>query len=148
VFLGVADVTHQIRTEEVTEAAAQLSQHPEIRRALVQMQRRLANTHGVVAEGRDTGSVVFPKASYKFFLDANPHTRARRRQFELLQLYGSNPPLAQVREQLHFRDGLDRTRRVGPLVKPKGAIAIDTSRLTAAQVVRAMERHIIKGTRP
>jgi cytidylate kinase len=148
VLLGETDITHQIRTEEVTEAAAQLSQHPEIRRALVQMQRRLANTHGVVAEGRDTGSVVFPKASCKFFLDADPKIRARRRQFELLQLYGSNPPLAQVREQLHFRDGLDRTRRVGPLMKPKGATAIDTSHLTADQVVRAMEQHIVKGRRP
>ena len=106
--------------------------------------RELANRHGVVVEGRDTGSVVFPRAPYKFFLDADPAVRARRRQWELKRLYGSRSPLVQIREQLHFRDGLDRTRRVGPLVKPRGAIVLNTSRLTAIQVVRAMLRHIQK----
>ena len=142
VRLSGADVTTEIRTEEVTEAAALISQHPPVREALVKRQRELANRHGVVVEGRDTGSVVFPRAPYKFFLDADPAVRARRRQWELKRLYGSRSPLAQIREQLHFRDGLDRTRRVGPLVKPRGAIVLNTSRLTASQVVRAMLRHI------
>jgi cytidylate kinase len=138
VLLNGSDISREIRTEEVTEAAAQISQHPEVRAAMVALQRRLAARQGVVVEGRDTGSVVFPTASHKFFLDADPEVRARRRQRELERLYGSRSPLKQVREQLHFRDGLDRTRRVGPLVKPSGAITIDTTRLSAAQVVRAM----------
>lgn len=142
VRLGGADVTREIRTEEVTEAAALISQHPPVRQAMVQRQRELADRRGVVVEGRDTGSVVFPRATYKFFLDAEPAVRARRRQRELERLYGSRPPIAQIREQLHFRDGLDRHRRVGPLVKPPGAVAIDTTRRTARQVVRAMLAHI------
>jgi cytidylate kinase len=142
VTLGDRDVSKLIRTEEVTEAAAQISQHTEVRAAMVRLQRRLAARHSVVVEGRDTGSVVFPKAAFKFYLDADPHVRARRRQLELKQMYGSKPPLAQVREQLHFRDGLDRSRRVGPLVKPRGAIAIDTTHRSAPQVVQAMLRHL------
>ena len=159
VRLSGADVSTEIRTEEVTEAAALISQHPPVRQALVKRQRELANRHGVprrgsgrrreraridgvVVEGRDTGSVVFPRAPYKFFLDANPSVRARRRQRELKRLYGTRSPIVQIREQLHFRDGLDRTRRVGPLVTPRGAIVFDTSRLTAPQVVSAMLKHI------
>ena len=142
VFLKGIDVTTSIRTEEVSEAAAQVSQYPEVRTAMVSLQRQLANQHGVVVEGRDTGSVVFPHARYKFFLQADPVVRARRRALELAQLYGVRPPIVQVQEQLHFRDSLDRHRRVGPLVKPAGAITIDTSHLTAAEVVRAMLRRM------
>jgi len=170
VSLGGLDITRQIRTEEISEAAAQLSQHPEVREAMVALQRALvpppvcpaANRRGqrfsrttswatsgsprtgggVVVEGRDTGSVVFPDATCKFFLDATPTIRARRRQRELKALYGTCPPLVQVREQLHFRDGLDRSRRIGPLITPPGAIVIDTSHLTASQVVGVMLRHI------
>lgn len=145
VRLGGRDVTSEIRTEEVSEAAAQVSQDPEVRAAMVALQRRLAAQGGVVVEGRDTGSVVFPRARYKFFLDADPAVRARRRQQELERLYGSRPPLAQIQEQLHFRDGLDRHRRVGPLVKPPGAVAIDTTHRTARQVVRAMLASIRRG---
>ena len=177
VRLARVDITRRIRTEEVSEAAAQVSQYPKVRAAMVALQRRLAQrtwtdpvngvarrarpgsrdrraggagggrkrwAGGVVVEGRDTGSVVFPHAAYKFFLTADPTTRARRRQRELERLYGSRPPLTQIQEQLHFRDGLDRHRRVGPLIKPKGAVAIDTTRRTALQVVRIMLRHITK----
>ena len=138
VFVDGAEITRQIRTEEVSEFAALISQHPLVRSAMVRRQRQLAREQGVVVEGRDTGSVVFPRASHKFFLDAAPSVRARRRQEELARLYGYRLPIEQVQAQLHFRDGLDLTRRVGPLVKPRGAIVIDTSRLSAAQVVRAM----------
>ena len=158
VWLDGVDITTHIRTEEVSEAAAQVSQYPEIRAAMVTLQRRLArrpwtdprsgvSRRGVVVEGRDTGSVVFPQAPYKFFLDADPDVRARRRQQELKRLYGSRPPLAQVREQLHFRDGLDRHRRVGPLVKPAGAIAVNTTHRSAAQVVRLMLAQIAPSAR-
>ncbi|MBI3321111.1 MAG: (d)CMP kinase [Candidatus Omnitrophica bacterium] len=132
------DITGVIRSEEVSEAAAQISQHPAVRVAMVKRQRELAARHGVVVEGRDTGSVVFPNAPYKFFLTADPAVRARRRQRELARLYGTRPPLAHIEEQLHFRDGLDRSRRVGPLVQPPKAIVLDTSRLNARQVVHAM----------
>ena len=150
VELGGADVSRAIRTEEVTEAAALISQHPGVRVAMVTRQRELARQHlarasapsGVVVEGRDTGSVVFPRADVKFFLDADAAVRARRRQEELTRLYGSRTPLAQVRGQLNFRDGLDRNRRVGPLVKPSGAIAIDTTHRSAPEVVHLMLGHL------
>ena len=142
ILLDGADISREIRTEEVTESAALVSPHPAVRTAMVRRQRELADRRGVVVEGRDTGSVVFPRAAYKFFLDADPAIRARRRQQELARLYGSRTPLAQIREQLHFRDGLDRTRRVGPLVRPPGAIAINTTHRTAPQVVRTMLRHV------
>jgi len=144
VVLRGTDITKAIRTETVSEAAAQLSRHPQVRRVMVQRQRAWSRARGVVAEGRDTGSVVFPRARYKFFLDANPIVRARRRQRELFQLSGRRLPIQRIRQQLHVRDGIDRTRAVGPLVKPAGAVEVDTSRLTAPQVVRLMLRHITR----
>jgi cytidylate kinase len=140
VTLDGKDITAQIRTEGITEAAAQVAQHPEVRKAMVQCQRRLAAEQGggVVVEGRDTGSVVFPKAAFKFFLDADPSIRAQRRQREMERMYGTQPPIVQVQEQLNFRDRLDRHRRVGPLVKPDGAAVIDTSHLSTEAVVRRM----------
>ncbi|MBI4341440.1 MAG: (d)CMP kinase [Candidatus Omnitrophica bacterium] len=147
VLLHGQDISDAIRTEGISEAAAQVSQHADVRKAMVALQRRLANRQGVVVEGRDTGSVVFPRALYKFFLDANPRVRAARRQQELQKRYGTGISLAEVREQLEFRDELDRTRRVGPLVKPKGAIAIDTSHRRAPQVVSLMLRHICSARR-
>lgn len=140
VLLTGRDITTAIRTEEITEAAAQIAQHPDVRKAMVACQRRLAEEQGpgVVVEGRDTGSVVFPHAAFKFFLDADPAIRAERRQREMARMYGTQPPLVQVREQLNFRDRLDRHRRVGPLVKPDGASLIDTSHLTTEEVVRQM----------
>ena len=153
------DISRAIRTEQVSEAAAQLSQHPSVRQAMVELQRTLANQHGVprlrsgrhpersrtggvVVEGRDTGSVVFPHATQKFFLDAHLTVRARRRQRELAKRYKTPLPLAQVHEQLQFRDGLDLRRRVGPLVKPAGALTIDTTHLTTSKVVTKMLQHI------
>jgi cytidylate kinase len=102
VLLDGADISGKIRTEEVTEAAAQVSQHSDVRAAMVALQRRLANHQpertrrgGVIVEGRDTGSVVFPHAPHKFFLDARPAIRAKRRQDELFRLYGTKTPIAQ-----------------------------------------------------
>lgn len=145
VLLDRLDVSRVIRTEEITEAAAYLAQDPRVRKTLVERQRQWARKEGVVAEGRDTGSVVFPQATHKFFLKASLAVRAHRRQRELSKLYKSQTPLAQVSEQLHFRDSLDRTRRVGPLIKPKGAVEMDTSHLTVPQVVEAMLRRIQRG---
>ena len=146
VFLGDDDVSRKIRTERVTEVAAQISQYPEVRAAMVERQRELANAQGVVVEGRDTGSIVFPQATHKFYLDADPAVRAKRRQQELAKFYGSQTPLAMIREQIDLRDGLDRSRTVGPLVTPVGATVIDTTRKTVQDVVRIM-RHAI-GPRP
>ena len=147
VRLNGLDITKAIRTETMSEAAAHLSRHPQVRRIMVQRQRAWAHRRGVVAEGRDTGSVVFPRAHYKFFLDAEPRVRARRRQRELFQLSGQRPSLQRIQRQLHFRDGVDRTRSIGALVKPRGAVAVNTSHLTARQVLHAI-LHYIPESRP
>ncbi|HEX9780079.1 MAG TPA: (d)CMP kinase [bacterium] len=145
VSLSGSDISESIRTEGVTEAAALVAQHPEVRRELVRLQRRLAGTAGAVVEGRDAGSVIFPGAAHKFFLDATLEVRARRRQRELGARYGSLPPLEQIREQLRFRDQLDIQRRTGPLIRPRGAVRIETSRLSVAQVVARMAASVAAG---
>ena len=145
VFLDGLEVTKLIRTQEISEAAAQISQYPEVRAEMVRHQRALAGRQGVVVEGRDTGSVVFPDAPYKFFLEADLTTRAERRRQELLKLYGEPTPLAQIRKELHFRDAIDASRPVGRLVKPKGAVVIDTTHLAARQVMQMMFTHIRRG---
>jgi len=142
VLLGDKDVTRTIRTERVTDAAAIIAQHTSVRRAMVQLQRRLAHRNRVVIEGRDTGSVVFPDAPYKFFLTATATVRARRRRHELLGVQGNAPKLPEILKQLQQRDGMDRRRRVGPLVKPRRAVVVDTSNLTADQVVARLLRHL------
>lgn len=138
------DIGKAIRTEEISEAAAQISQHAIVRKALVRRQRKLADRHGVVAEGRDTGSVVFPQAAHKFFLVADVQIRTKRRQKELSELYGSQPPFKVVKEQLYFRDSIDLKREAGALVKPKEALAIDTSHMSARDVVQRMLQYMKK----
>ncbi|MBI4004445.1 MAG: (d)CMP kinase [Candidatus Omnitrophica bacterium] len=142
VFLNGVEITRAIRSQEISEAAAQVSQYPAVRAAMVAHQRALAGGRGVVVEGRDTGSVVFPDAPYKFFLDADLAVRAQRRQRELLELYREPTPLAQIRQELHFRDLVDQSRPVGRLIKPRGALVIDTTHLTAQHVVRRMLQRI------
>ncbi len=134
------EVTRQIRTEPVTEAAALIAQHPRVRAAMVRLQRRLATGQAVVVEGRDTGSVVFPRAPYKFFLTATASVRARRRQRELKVLLGRSLALSVIAKQLKQRDQLDLRRTVGPLVKPAGAIVIETTHLPVEAVVERMAR--------
>lgn len=145
VMLNGRDVTRQIRTERVTEAASAVAQHPAVRRELVRLQRRLARRHACVVEGRDTGSVVFPAARYKFFLTADVRIRARRRQMELQGVQGHAPAVAVLARQLKVRDGLDRRRAIGPLIKPPHAVVMDTSRLKAEEVVqRILQRLAVR----
>ena len=135
VWLDGQDVTRAIRSERVTEAAATIAQHPAVREAMVCLQRRLARGQSIVAEGRDTGSVVFPNATHKFFLTANPLIRAQRRRRELLQLHGKAPAFQTLVRQLTARDRLDRTRAIGPLIRPEGSIHVDTTKARAGRVV-------------
>lgn len=142
VILHGRNVTRRIRTERVTDAAAIVAQYPAVREELVRLQRRLARRHACVVEGRDTGSVVFPGAAYKFFLTATVRVRAHRRQQELRQIQGHAPQARLIARQLRQRDGLDLRRRIGPLVTPAGAVVLDTSRLSARQVVQRLLRSV------
>jgi cytidylate kinase len=131
------DVTDGIRTPEISEGASRVSALPEVRAGLLDLQRRVATTANVVAEGRDVGTVVFPSAKAKFFLSANPETRAMRRTLEL-QAKGQSAVLAEVLADMRARDERDSGRAVAPLRRADDAVEIDTSVLTPEQVIDTM----------
>jgi cytidylate kinase len=136
VFLDGEDVTERIRTPEVSEAASRVAAAPEVRRLLVRWQRELAESGPLVGEGRDLGTVVFPDADVKVFLDADLATRAQRRCREL-QARGIAVSLEAVREDLQRRDQRDRTRSDSPLKPAEGAVVVDTTGLNLEEQVEA-----------
>lgn len=141
VFLNGEDVTEAIRDPHVSDAASKVSAVPAVRRALLSVQRRLAKSNSVVMEGRDIGSVVFPSAQVKIFLDADPGERARRRARELQQ-HGRDANLDSVAGALHKRDQRDRKRSEAPLVQAPDAELVDTTGLSLDQVEEIVLRLI------
>jgi cytidylate kinase len=129
VLLDGRDVTEAIRTPEISEAASRAAADPEVRAALVALQRRLLSRGNWVAEGRDIGTVVAPDAEVKVFVTASPEERARRRAAEL----GLDP--ATVLAEQAIRDERDRTRAHSPLMPAPGATQLDTTALTLEEVV-------------
>jgi cytidylate kinase len=132
VILNGADVTEAIRATEVAAAASQVAAIPAVRRALVEKQRAISASASVVMEGRDIGTVVFPEADVKIFLDAEPGERVRRRMAE------SEGTAEVVAEQLKQRDERDRSRAESPLVQAPDAIYIDSTGLAPAEVEEAI----------
>jgi cytidylate kinase len=132
VLLDGADVTEAIRAPEVSSAASKISTLPGVRAALVEKQRQLGASRSVVMEGRDIGSVVFPNADLKIFLDADPAARSYRRAIELEQKGEAVSP-AEVARELEERDRRDTTRATAPLVQAPGAVYVDTTHLTLDQ---------------
>jgi CMP/dCMP kinase len=133
-----ADVTTEIRTPAISDGASRVSAHPSVRAALLGLQRSIGARGRVVAEGRDTGTVVFPDAPAKFFLTASPEERARRRTLELTAA-GRIASEADVLTEMRQRDERDSTRAVSPLRRAEDAVEIDTSALSPDEVVTAME---------
>jgi cytidylate kinase len=133
-WLDGRDVTQAIRTSEVTLAAAKVSRLSEVRRRLITLQRNLVQGRGVVMEGRDIGTVVFPQAALKIFLNANVKERARRR-LKQDQEEGRTSTLEQTAYEIGRRDQLDAERKISPLVPAPDACEIDSTHLTADQVV-------------
>jgi cytidylate kinase len=131
------DVSAEIRRAEISEGASCVSALPEVRKGLLDVQRRVAARASVVAEGRDIGTVVFPNAQAKFFLVANPETRARRRALEL-ETAGRPADFAQVLSDMVARDARDSGRSVAPLRRAEDAIEIDSSGATPTEVVERM----------
>ena len=133
------DVTQRLRDPDVTASVSDVSCLAPVREVMVQAQRRMAAEHPkLVTEGRDQGSVVFPDAQVKFYLDANPKVRAHRRT-QQLQSLGKSADDAQVLERITKRDHQDTHRQDGPLICPDDAVRIDTSNLTLEQVVNVLE---------
>jgi cytidylate kinase len=133
VLLNGDDVTEAIRDPQVAEAASQVSAVPGVRRALLTVLRHMAEQSSVVMDGRDIGSVVFPHAEVKVFLDADPAERARRRALELQQ-DGQLADIESVHGELTQRDRRDRTRTEAPLVQAPDAELVDTTGLSLEEV--------------
>ena len=134
VLVDGEDVTEKIRTSEVTLAAAQVSRLSEVRAKLVAVQRGFAMGRGLVMEGRDIGTVVFPNAALKVFLRADPEERARRRLKQDTK-EGRSATLEQTASEIARRDQLDAERKISPLVAAPDAYQIDSTNLAADQVV-------------
>jgi cytidylate kinase len=135
VFLDGVEVTDAIRTGEVAQAASRLATIAGVRRVLVAEQQRAGAGGGVVMEGRDIGTVVFPNAELKIFLDASPEVRSERRWKEH-QEKGDDTTLAEVLEEVRERDRRDRERKVSPLVRAADAVLVDNTAMDAEETAR------------
>lgn len=133
-FCNGKPIGAEIRTEQVAMLASRLAKLPVVRQYLLQCQRELAARHKLVTEGRDMGTVVFPNAAFKFFLEGSPATRALRRKHDLAKL-GIDADIAQLEKELEARDREDRNRAIAPLRPAADAIIVDTSHLDAAGVL-------------
>ncbi len=147
ILLNGVDVTEQIRSPEVTLTAATISRLPEVREKLISLQRTFARFPGVVMEGRDIGTVVFPDAPLKIFLTAQPEERARRRLKDE-QKKGREATLERTVYEIGRRDQLDAERKISPLLAAPDAFQIDSTDLTAQEVVEriialARERELL-----
>ena len=138
VFLGTRDISEDIRRPEMSQMASQVSAQPQVRRALLGLQRRLGGTGAAILEGRDIGTVVFPDADIKIFLDASIEERGRRRYAELQQRGEAEVSLAQTLQDMAARDRRDSERAHAPLRPAADAVRIDTTALTQADVVDSM----------
>jgi cytidylate kinase len=135
VFLDHEDVTTAIRTPEVSQAASKIAVNPGVRHVLVAEQRRAGERGGVVMEGRDIGSVVFPDAQLKIFLTASPETRAERRWREHQQK-GEAIDLQRTLEEIRERDRRDQGRTTSPLVRAPDAVVVDSTAMDPEEVAR------------
>lgn len=146
-MLNSEDVSDQIRSPQITMMASAVSASPLVRSFLLDIQRRLGAAKKAVFEGRDMGTVVFPNADVKFFLDADPGLRAKRRYEELKAKKEQCPSMEQVERDMLKRDRDDSTRQVAPLKPAPDAIRIDSTSLSIDQVVGVIMNHISAGAK-
>ena len=146
IFLDDVDVSESIRAPEISRGASIVSALPGVRAELLDVQRRQSAKGSLIAEGRDTGTVVFPHADRKFFLTATPDVRAHRRFLEL-QGKGIEIDIRDVLAELGERDHRDSSRAIAPLIPAADAITIDSSRMSVDEVVAEMQR-LVSDDRP
>ena len=135
VLLGNRDITEDIRRPEMSQMASQVSAQPQVRRALLGLQRRLGGTGAAILDGRDIGTIIFPDADIKVFLDASLAERGRRRYAELQQRGEAHVSLEQTLQEMAERDRRDSQRAHAPLRPAADAVRVDTTALTQAEVV-------------
>ena len=143
--LNGEDVSGQIRTQEVAEVASKIAVFPMVRAALLQLQKDFATEKGLIADGRDMGTVVFPNAQVKLFLDASAEERAKRR-LNQLQNKGISGNFAQILAEIKDRDFRDRNRAVAPLKPADDALLLDSTLLTIEQVIEQALAYIQQRT--
>jgi CMP/dCMP kinase len=141
VLLDGEDVSEAIRTQEVTNSTYFIARAPGVREVMVHWQRALGERRSIVGEGRDLGTVVFPYASFKFYLDADFKVRCQRRIDEL-RAKGIAVDEKALEKDLAERDQHDLTRKVAPLKKADDAIGIDSTHMTVEQVIGTLAKHI------
>lgn len=141
VFLDGRNVSTLIRTPEISSGASKISAYPEVRQALLGLQREMGKIGGVVLEGRDIGTVVFPDADIKFYLTASVDSRARRRMVEL-EDKGIYLDFEEVKTQVVGRDRDDMERKAAPLKKAADAIEVDTTNMNVEQVVNTLAQFV------
>ncbi|NNI85355.1 (d)CMP kinase [Pasteurella multocida] len=134
ILLNGENVSGQIRTQEVAEAASKVAVFPEVRKALLQRQQDFSTENGLIADGRDMGTVVFPKAQVKLFLDASAEERAKRR-YKQLQNKGISGNFDQILAEIKARDFRDRNRAVAPLKPAEDALILDSTSLSIEEVI-------------
>jgi len=137
VIMDGEEVSQKIRSPQVSQLVSVVSRHPRVRRIMVERQRRFGGKGGVVVEGRDIGTVVFPQAELKVYLDATPEERAKRRWVEL-RMKGVNSSLEEQLAAIIGRDRLDSQREDSPLRKAADAVLIDTTHLSIEEEVKAV----------
>ena len=142
VLLDGEDVTGQIRNQTVTDAASRVSIHPAVRASMVRRQQHMAEKGGVVMEGRDIGTVVFPDAEVKIFLDAAPEVRGMRRYDQIGQQGKPSAPPEEVIRDLRSRDERDRNRSDSPLRPAPDAFLLDSTNLTLEEALKAAENAV------
>jgi cytidylate kinase len=141
ILLDGVDVTDELRSPEVSSAASAVAALGPVRERMVEIQRAVGAEGGIVAEGRDIGSVVFPDAEVKIYLDADLTTRAERRKREL-NGKGTEVELGKVERDIRSRDKTDSDRRHSPLVVPEGAVIVDTTQLTIEEQIDEVLREV------
>ena len=138
VFLNGKNVTREIRTPEMSLGSSSVSSVARVRDHMVRLQREMGRSGGVVAEGRDMGTVVFPETRAKFYLDASSEERARRRWRQLKEM-GQVEDLKKVQREMVARDHMDSSREHSPLTRADDAVQIDTTGMTIEEVVEKIE---------
>lgn len=131
------DVTTEIRTPEVTAAVSEVSAHIGVRKAMVTKQKEIGKQGSIVAEGRDTTTVVFPDADFKFYMDASVRERAQRRMIDLVKA-GTPTTIEEVEKQIERRDAYDSGRKHSPLTRAKDAWVVDTTQMTIEEQTQFM----------
>ena len=137
VFLDEINVSDEMRTEDAGVRASKIAFYPEIRESLLKRQRKFAFGVGLVADGRDMGTVVFPEADLKIYLTASIEERAQRRYKELIDK-GEDVSLRALAKQVRDRDARDMNREVSPLIAADDAVTIDTSKMSVARVINSI----------